>query len=313
MNMPGIHHITAICGSADRNLEFYTRTLGLRLVKKTVNFDDPGTYHLYYGDEVGHPGTILTFFAWEHAAAGRAGTGFTHQSAFRVPSSSLGYWAHRFIEKGVAHEALASCFDERVLAFSDPDGLRLALVGTDDAAVAPAWSNGDIPDEHAIRAFHGATLLLESASATGDILTKVLGFARLGSEGSITRYAAEDAPFASVVDIHEAKGFLRGRTGRGSVHHIAFRAKDDAMQAKMASSLRQDHGLAPTEQLDRKYFRSVYFREPGGVLFEIATDEPGFTVDESLATLGSELKLPRFLESRRKEIEKALPALEQAA
>jgi len=187
------------------------------------------------------------------------------------------------------------------------------VVGTADAETMPVCSNGDFPSEHAIRAFHGATLLLESAAATGDILTEVLGFAKSGGEGAIIRYQAEDAPFGSVVDIHEAKGFLRGRTGRGSVHHIAFRAKDDAMQAKMASSLRQDHRLATTEQIDRQYFRSVYFREPGGVLFEIATDEPGFTVDEPAASLGTELKLPRFLEARRKEIENALPALKQAA
>lgn len=311
--MPGIHHVTAISGRPERNLAFYARVLGLRFVKKTVNFDDPGTYHLYYGDEVGHPGTILTFFPWEHASAGRLGVGTADQTAFRVPAASLGYWTHRFIAKGVAHEALEKRFGEKVLPFTDPDGMRLALVGVADAGVEPGWSTDDIPTEHAVRGFHGVTLLLDDPAATGAILADVLGFARIGSEGATSRYRAHDATVGGIVDLHEAKGFLRGQLGRGSVHHIAFRAKDDTAQSEMAARLRDRHGLQPTGQKDRQYFRSVYFVEPGGILFEIATDEPGFTVDEPAATLGIDLKLPGFLEARRKDIEAALRPLEEAA
>jgi glyoxalase family protein len=307
--MSGIHHVTAIAGRAERNLDFHTRVLGLRLVKKTVNFDDPGTYHLYYGDESGTPGTILTFFPWEHAAAGRAGVGQTQQTAFRVPARSIGYWTHRFIEKGITHEALEKRFGETVLSFTDPDGMSLALVGAPGAENEKAWSNGDVPAEHAIRGFHGVTLLIEDAADTGAILTDVLGFEAAGREGSISRYRAPNT-VGGVVDIYEAKGFLPGRLGRGSVHHIAFRAADDTVQAEMARKLVNEHGMHPTDQKDRNYFRSVYFREPGGILFEIATDIPGFAVDEPLATLGDALKLPPFLEPHRKDIEQALPSLD---
>jgi len=307
--MSGLHHVTAIAGNPMRNLDFYTRTLGLRLVKRTVNFDDPGTYHFYYGDETGRPGTVLTFFPWEHAVKGRVGAGETQQTAFRVPARSLGYWTHRLIEKGVVHEALEKRFGETVLAFSDPDGTSLALVGVPGAENEPGWSSGEIPTEHAIRGFHGVTLLLDDGAKTGAILTDVLGLAKAGREGAVTRYRAGSSAPGAVIDIHETKGLGRGRQGRGSVHHIAFRAADDAEQAAMARKLVAQHGMRPTDQRDRNYFRSIYFREPGGVLFEIATDIPGFAVDEPLASLGTTLKLPPFLEPHRGEIEKALPAL----
>jgi glyoxalase family protein len=307
--MSGIHHVTAISGNAARNLDFYARVLGLRFVKKTVNFDDPGTYHLYYGDRVGHPGTILTFFPWEHAAPGRGGVGQTQQTAFRVPANSIGYWTHRLIEKGVAHQALERRFGEPVLPFSDPDGMSLALVGAAGAQAEPSWDNGDIPAEHAIRGFHGVTLLLDDGARTASILRGVLGFNDAGQDGALARFHASEA-IGGIVDIRQAKGFLAGRQGRGSVHHIAFRAADDASQAAMAGKLVKDHGLHPTQQLNREYFRSVYFREPGGILFEIATDDPGFAVDEPVESLGRDLKLPPFLESRRKEIEAALPELQ---
>jgi glyoxalase family protein len=307
--MSGLHHVTAIAGHAQRNFDFYTRTLGLRFVKRTVNFDDPGTYHFYYGDENGSPGTILTFFPWEHAAQGRGGAGETQQTSFRVPARSLGYWTHRFIEKGVAHQPLEKRFGESVLAFTDPDDMSLALVGIVGAENEKGWAHGDIPAEHAIRGFHGVTLLIDDAAKTAAVL-KVLGFTEASREGSITRYWS-GAPLGGLVDIYEAKGFLRGRQGRGSVHHIAFRAADDAAQAEMARKLTSELGLHPTEQRDRNYFRSVYFREPGGVLFEIATDIPGFAVDEPVETLGEALKLPAFLEPHRAEIEKVLPSLEE--
>jgi glyoxalase family protein len=283
--------------------------LGLRFVKRTVNFDDPGTYHLYYGDEVGTPGTILTFFPWEHAAAGRGGVGQALTTAFRVPVQSIGYWAHRLVANGVKHDAPSRRFDEPVVAFTDPDGMSLALVGVAGAENEPAWSGGEIPAEHAIRGFHGVTLLVEHSPPTAAVLGDVLGFAETGREGAHIRYRAGDAA-GGIVDIHEAGGFLAGRMGRGSVHHVAFRAADDAEQADMARKLVANHRLPATEQKDRNYFRSIYFREPGGVLFEIATDAPGFTVDEPLADLGRSLKLPRFLEPRRRQIEAVLPSLE---
>ncbi len=310
--MAGIHHVTAIAGRPNVNFDFYTRTLGLRFVKKTVNFDDPGTYHFYYGDEAGGPGTILTFFPWEHAAPGRGGVGLTQTTSFRVPTGSIGFWTHRLVAAGAKHEAPIKRFGEPILEFTDPDGMSLALVGVPGAENETAWTTGDIPAEHAIRGFHGVTLMLDSAEPTGAILTDVLGFTKVGQEGPYVRFKSEDA-VGGIVDIREAKGFLPGRMGRGSVHHVAFRAKDDAEQAEIAKKLREAHGLVATEQRDRHYFRSIYFREPGGILFEVATDVPGFTIDEPLATLGADLKLPRFLEPKRQQIEAVLPTLEVAA
>ena len=309
MQRNGIHHVTAIAGPARRNIEFYTRTLGLRLVKKTVNFDDPGTYHLYYGDEEGRPGTILTFFPWEYVAPGRVGVGQAQETRFRVPEGALGYWTQRLVEQGVPHQAPEKRFGETVLPFKDRDGLALALVAVPGAEGEPAWSGGEVPVEHAIRGFHSVGLLLEDAAPTGAILTDVLGFAESAREGSVVRFRAGDTAVGGIVDIRAAGGFLPGRMGGGSVHHVAFRAADDAAQAEMARKLARDHRLPTTEQTDRNYFRSVYFREPGGVLFEIATDEPGFAVDEPVAALGQALKLPAFLEGSRERIEAALPAI----
>jgi glyoxalase family protein len=305
----GLHHVTAIAGQARRNLAFYTGTLGLRLVKKTVNFDDPTTYHFYYGDEAGRPGSILTFFPWEHAAPGRIGIGQTSETAFRVPEGSIGYWTHRLLEKGVAHEAPEKRFGESALSFQDPDGMRLALVGLRGIESEPAWSGGGVPAEHAVRGLHGVTLLLEDASRTGAILTDVLGFRATDREGTVERHVSDASPGA-IVDLRTAGGFLPGRTGRGTIHHVAFRAADDAAQAAMVARLAASHGIRATEQKDRNYFRSVYFREPGGILFEIATDEPGFALDEAPGALGEALKLPPFLEGRRREIEAVVPALD---
>ncbi|MDP4006009.1 ring-cleaving dioxygenase [Methylobacterium sp. NEAU K] len=303
MVQTGLHHVTAFSGPALRNLDFHTRVLGLRLVKKTVNFDDPGTYHLYYGDEAGQPGTILTFFPVEHAAPGRVGIGETQETAFRVPRASIGWWAHRLIEKGVAHEPLVQVFGAPTLRFRDPDGMMLALVGVD--ADESGWPSAEVPAEHAIRGLHGVTLLLDKAEPTAAILTEVLGLREIGREGSLIRFAGS-ADVGSFVTIRAVGGFLRGRQGAGSVHHIAFRAADDAAQAAMADRL-AGFGLHVTEQRDRQYFRSVYFREPGGVLFEIATDAPGFAVDEPVEALGRALKLPAGLEPHRAEIEAVLP------
>ena len=308
MSHTGIHHVTAIAGPAARNRDFHTRLLGLRLVKKTVNFDDPGTYHLYYGDQAGSPGSILTFFPWEHAAAGRLGVGETSETAFRVPKASLGWWMHRFVSEGVAHETPAKVFDETVLPFRDPDGMRLALVGVEGGEGEPAWVSEDIPAEHAIRGFHGVTLMVAQDGPTAAILTDVLGFAEAGREGALVRFST-GAREGGHVTLHAVGDVLRGRPGGGSVHHVAFRAADDAAQGAMVERLRTEHGIETTEQKDRTYFRSVYFREPGGVLLEIATDVPGFAVDEAPEHLGAALKLPAQYEPHRAAIEAALPDL----
>ena len=307
-----IHHVTAIAGDPVKNLSFYTRDLGLRFVKKTVNFDDPSTYHFYYGDETGSPGTILTFFPGQTRR--QAGAALAKRarppSVSRCAQSATGL--NVSLEKGILHQKLEKRFGQSVLPFTDPDGMALALVGIADAEHEPGRSNGDIPSEHAIRGFQGVTLLLDSPQKTAAILTDVFGFREIAREGSVTRFAAAGDVKGSVVDIYQAAGALRGHQGRGSVHHIAFRAVDDVQQAQMTEKLIRSHGRHPTEQKDRKYFRSIYFREPGGVLFEIATDVPGFAVDEPVEKLGRELELPDFLEPRRKEIEGALPVLEQA-
>ena len=305
----GIHHVTAIAGPAPRNLDFYTRTLGLRMVKKTVNFDDPRTYHFYYGDETGQPGTILTFFPWGDVARGRLGPGETEETLLRVPEGSIGYWTHRLVEKGAAHEAVEKRFGETVLSVKDPDDMRLALVAIAGIESEPAWDGGEVPAQHAIRGFHSVSLLLREATPTGEILTDVFGFSEVGREGSTLRFKANGTEIGGIVDIRVAGDFPRGWLGGGSVHHIAFRAADDEAQFAMRSKLAENHGIRTTDQKDRNYFRSLYFREPGGVLFEIATDVPGFTVDEPVASLGQSLKLPPQYEPRRKDIEAVLPAI----
>ena len=305
----GIHHITAISGPAARNRAFHERLLGQRLVKRTVNFDDPGTYHLYYGDESGTPGSILTFFPWDHVAPGRVGAGETSETAFQVPKASLTGWTRRFAAAGVPFEPLLQRFGEPVLVFQDPDGMPLALVGIDGLEAASAWTPEGHEAAAAIRGFHGITITVADPVPTAAVLTNVLGFHEIAREGAITRYATPEAGMGGTVDLKAAPELPRGRQGGGSVHHVAFRAVDDADQAAMVETLRRDHGLSTTEQKDRSYFRSVYLREPGGTIFEIATDIPGFAVDEATSELGQALKLPSFLEPQRRKIEAALPAL----
>jgi len=307
--MPGIHHVTGIAGNPARNLEFYTRTLGLRLVKRTVNFDDPGTYHFYFGDERGSPGSILTFFPWEHAAPGRDGTGVTHTVAFRVPEGAISAWVQRLAQRGVKHAAPGLCFGQPVLEFADPDGMHLALIGVAGAEREPVWSGGGVAADQAIRGLEGVTLVLEAASQTAAVLTGLLGFQEEAREGDRVRYRAHGGN-GGVVTIREAVDLPAARMGRGSVHHVAFCARDDREQADMSRKLVSDYHLHPTGQKDRQYFRSIYFREPGGVLFEIATLEPGFAIDEPAADLGKTLKLPPFLEPRRGYLESILPRLE---
>jgi glyoxalase family protein len=308
MTTAGIHHITGIAGTPRRHVEFYTRVLGLRMVKRTVNFDDPSTWHLYYGNETGAPGTALTFFIWDNLPAGRPGAGQAVETAFAIPESSLGYWLARLIEKGVPHDAPKKRFGETMIGLRDPNGLRLELVGSRGAAAEPGWAGGEIEAEHAIRGFHGITLWLEDPGATAKVLTEVLGFTAKESDDSRQRFAAA-SPLGANVDLRAVPSAFAGSQGTGTLHHVAFRARSDADQAAMVDAARR-LGLRPTDQIDRRYFRSVYFREPGGVLFEIATDDPGFTLDEPKASLGTTLKLPPWYEKERGEIEQALPPLE---
>jgi glyoxalase family protein len=304
----GIHHITAICSDPRRNAAFYTDILGLRMVKRTVNFDDPTTWHLYYGDETGSPGTALTFFAWGSLPPGRSGVGQAVATSFMIPERSLAYWTGRLADKGVPHGEPERRFDQTVVALRDPDGMNLELVATKGARALPAWAAGPVPEEHAIRGFHGVTLLVSEVEPTAEVLTQALGFTAAGVDGAHHRFVGAAGPFGMVVDLRLQSDGTPGRQGAGSVHHVAFRAANDAAELAMATAVR-DMGLKPTDQIDRQYFHSVYFREPGGILFEIATDAPGFTVDEPRDQLGRSLKLPAWYEARRQEIEAALPAL----
>ncbi|WP_435184860.1 ring-cleaving dioxygenase [Halobellus sp. EA9] len=309
MQTTGIHHVTAVAGDPQTNLAFYTEVLGLRFVKRTVNFDDTTTYHLYYGDETGTPGTALTFFPFDGARAGRPGRGQAVATAFAVPEGSLGYWADRLRDSDATVGDRETRFGAGVLPFEDPDGQPLELVEA-DSPIEP-WSEGPVPAEHGIRGFFGVTLHSAEPEATGNVLD-VLGLARVGSEtepddgAERVRYAA-DGDRATVVDVLH-RGPPRGRPGVGTVHHVAFRAADEDEQLAWREEL-QDAGQFVTPQKDRQYFKSIYFREPGGILFEIATDGPGFTADESVAELGSELKLPPWLDDERERIEASLPPL----
>ncbi|WP_226021376.1 ring-cleaving dioxygenase [Halomicrobium salinisoli] len=307
MQVNGLHHVTAVAGEPARNLTFYADVLGLRFVKRTVNFDDPTTYHLYYGDETGEPGTVLTFFPFGTTRQGQPGRGQATRTAFVVPEGSLEYWRDRFAEHGVEHDDPTERFDERVLRFEDPDGQPLALVAG-ESDVAP-WGDGPVPEEHAIRGFHGVELTSADVDATAEVLD-VLGYERVAEAEDRVRYAV-DGDRATVIDL--VTGDSRAaRPGAGTVHHVAFRAADEDEQDAWRERL-QEAGQRVTQRKDRQYFQSVYFREPGGILFEIATDGPGFTRDESVDELGSDLKLPPWLEDDREVIEANLDPLEPPA
>ena len=310
----GIHHVTAIATDPQRNLDFYTGVLGLRLVKRTINFDDPGTYHLYFGDETGHPGTIMTFFPWPDAHRGRQGPGQVGLTSFSIPPSSLGFWLERLLRLGLKHEGPSKrghgAQAEQVLAFQDRDGLLLELVAGPGIENPSAWSPAsELPAEHAIRGFHSITLWVEEADPTERILVDTLGFEPLGNEWGSPRFAVPGGGPGPFVNVRSIGGFPRGNIGAGTVHHVAWRVADDAAQLEMRSKVIHA-GLSPTEVIDRNYFKSVYFGEPGGILFELATDPPGFAIDEPVERLGEALKLPPQYESSRREIEGVLPRLE---
>lgn len=306
---PGIHHITAISGLPQETLDFYAQGLGLRLVKTTVNFDDPGTYHLYFGDATGQPGTILTFFPWTHAAAGQTGASMVHATAFTIPNNSMGYWTERLSSLNARQVAAPiERFGAPVVRFRDPHGLPLELVATSEASQSDGWTDGPVPLEHTIRAFHGATLAVDSIGPTAEVLMDLLGYNRVAEEDGRHRLQA-DGKRARTIDL--VTSGMATRLGKGTVHHIAFRARDEKEQAVWQAELR-DRGFHVTEVKDRQYFKSIYFREPGGVLFEIATDAPGFLRDESEEALGMALKLPPWLEAQREGIDSRLPPLRRA-
>lgn len=303
----GIHHITAVAGDPQKNYDFYAGILGLRLVKKTVNFDDPSVYHLYYGNETGEPGTILTFFPWKHLKQGEPDRGQAVAVSFSVPTNSKSFWLDYLSDKNIDIETPFSRFGKEVIGLQDPDGLHLELVFDTKANKTEGWDGGPIPREYAIRGIYGATLGVDDYAPTGKLLESNLGFELVDQFEGRYLYST-DAKFGSVVEIIDDFG-LEGRPGKGTVHHVAFRAKDEDEQQSIHSEL-LNKGYYLTEVKDRQYFKSIYFYEPGGVLFEIATDGPGFTKDESPNELGSELKLPDWLEEDRHIIEEKLPELE---
>lgn len=304
----GIHHVTAIARDPQKNVDFYASVLGLRLVKKTVNFDDPGTYHFYYGDGQGHPGTIMTFFPWPMARLGSRGAGQATVTSFSVPEGSLGWWAERLDRMGIEHDDPRPRFDEEVLTVLDPDHLQIELVAQAGDSRAP-WDGGPVPAEHAVRGFEGVTLTEWNPEITSEVLTGLLGFRSVSQAGDRFRFEVGAGGPGTRVDVLAKPDAPRGHVSAGTVHHVAWRTPDDAQQRAWYEEIRS-RGFHVSPILDRQYFHSIYFREPGGVLFEIATDPPGFTKDEPEATLGTELKLPPWLEPDRQRIEEVLPKIE---
>jgi catechol 2,3-dioxygenase-like lactoylglutathione lyase family enzyme len=306
----GLHHVTAIASDPQRNLDFYVGLLGLRFVKRTVNFDDPGTYHFYFGDGRGTPGTILTFFLWPGARRGVRGTGQIEATAFAISPSSINYWLERFKQHQVPAERTLLRFGEDVIRFTDPDGLFIELIASSPLAQVEPWPDSPIPSEHALQGFHSVSAALEGYERTARLLTDSFGYRLIEQSGNRFRFSAPDdtAP-GRIVDLLCLPDTQMGRVAAGSVHHIAFRAKDDAEQLKWREHL-ASLGYNVTPVMDRTYFHSIYFREPGGVLFEIATEPPGFTLDEKAEELGSHLQLPPWMESARSQIEKILPPIQ---
>ncbi len=308
MKLLGLHHITAIAADPKGNVDFYTRVLGLRFVKKSVNQDDPGTYHLYYGDNTGSPGTALTFFPWIGMRRGRPGQGQAYATGFSIAAGSLEFWRERLARLKIETGPLETRFNDQVLPVFDGDGLRLDLVFTAEPDARTPAPSADVPAKHGIRGFHSATLALASPGATIALLTETMGYRLAGESGDRARYTVATGGPGTYVDILTDQSLPRGLNGAGTVHHIAFRVADDAAQFAAHTEIER-RGLGISPVIDRAYFKSIYYREPGGVLFEIATDQPGFTFDESVETLGTTLSLPPRLEPHRAEIEAALPPL----
>ncbi len=320
----GIHHVTAIAADPQENLDFYSGVLGLRLVKKTVNYDDPGTYHLYYGDAEGSPGSILTFFIWSSTKRGtgageastvprgRPGVGQPTAISFSAPAGSLVFWRDRLASSGIETKHLKRRFDEEVLAVRDPDGIELELVGLEDGGDAGAaravWAADGIPAEHALRGLHSVLLSEEGYERTAALMIDLLGFRFVAERQNIYRYEAGEGGPGTFVDVACLPTGYPGTMGVGAIHHVAWRAAADAGQLALRERLVRG-GVNVTPVIDRTYFHSIYFREPGNVLFEVATDPPGFSVDEPPDRLGGGLMLPAWLERYRERIERVLPAV----
>jgi len=306
----GIHHVTAISGSAQQNVNFYSGVLGLRLVKKTVNFDDPGTYHLYFGDGEGNPGSIWTLFPWGAAGLkGRNGTGLLSTTSFSIPANSLSFWLTHLKKHEIDVIGQDSRFDEEFVVFRDTDGFEFELVATaSDERVG--WENGPVPAEHAIRGFYHIALAVEGYERTAGLLTETLGFKSVAESGNRFRYKVGEGVNGNIVDLVCSPDDRHGTMGVGSVHHVAWRTSSEKAQLELREKI-AELGYNVTPVLDRNYFKSIYFREPGNILFEIATDPPGFTIDESKEELGENLKLPEWLEPRRAQIEKVLQPLKK--
>ena len=307
----GLHHITALASDAQKNVDFYVGILGLRMVKKTINFDAPDVYHLYYGDETGSPGSILTFFPYAGLTRGRKGGGQLTYSAFSVPTVSLSYWMDRLVQFGIPYAGPYQRFNETYLRFEDFDGMGVELVANSNDT-RPGWDNGKIPAEYSIRGFYTATLNEFNIDRTVSLLTDVMQHKLIAEESDLFRFEALNGGPGSYVDVMRSPKDARALQGAGSVHHIAFATDSDDSQLEIREKL-LSAGYNPTEVLDRNYFHSIYYREPGGILFEIATNPPGFAVDENVNDLGSSLKLPEWYEPRRAKIEAGLPVISAQA
>jgi glyoxalase family protein len=305
--IPGIHHVTCITADVQKCVDFYVNVLGLRFIKKSINQDMPDTYHIYFGDYLGTPGTAMTFFGWPTWPRQRAGSGQVTTVSFQVPRESLDFWSERLQRLGVEHSR-AVRFDSVALVLRDADGIQLELVGNASDDRWQPWKDGPVGAEHAIRGFHSVTMTLSETGATFDLLTNAMGFRRVAKDGSRTRFATGDGGPHSIVDVIESPEGPAGEETVGSVHHVAWRtANDDSQVAWREVLLRAGRNVTPV--IDRWYFKSIYFREPGGVLFEIATDGPGFTVDESPEKLGTSLSLPPWFQVRRDRLDEILPSI----
>ncbi|OGF55549.1 MAG: glyoxalase [Candidatus Fraserbacteria bacterium RBG_16_55_9] len=305
----GIHHVTCIAGDAQENLEFYVGVLGMRLVKRSVNQDAPDTYHLFYADAAGTPGTDLTFFPWPNMGPARLGIGLTVEVLLAIPSGSLKYWRERFKQNSVVSSTLETRFGEPTLPFIDPHGLRLALVETDENRQFVPWEKSPVSPERQVRGLHSVRIWEDQLAPTEMLLTEHMGFTSLGTEDGWHRYAVAGGGSGKLIEVKVLPEEHRGRWGTGVVHHVAWRTNDSDEEMALRDRI-EGAGLYPTPQINRFWFKSVYFREPGGTLFELATDGPGLDYDEDLERLGERLILPPWLEARRKEIEAALPPLE---
>jgi len=302
----GIHHITAIAGDAKRNFDFYSKILGLRFIKKTVNFDDPSTYHFYFGDELGSAGTILTFFPWgQDIQQGRKGSGMATEIGYSVPKGSLDFWQGRFEKNNVIYNKPAEKFGEKYLTFLDGDGLKIELIESKTKDSRKSWETDEIKDDVALKGFHSITLTLNNIKPTAAILTEIFGYKLVDQDVNRYRYVTDAVENAAIVDLVELIDEKHGHVANGSIHHVAFRVQNDEILMHFREKI-EAFGLSITPQIDRQYFHSLYFREPGGVLFEIATDNPGFTIDETLEELGQQLKLPAQHEPQRAVIEMSL-------